>query len=296
MLRLAVASSLALLVCGVVVAAPVAPVGAPVPAWTPKSFTVQVSGTGRPIIFIPGLTCDGSVWDATVAHFGGHVQAHVLSLAGFGATPPIAQPMLPTAHDEIIEYIKQNHLDHPIIVGHSLGAYLAFWVAETAPDQIGGLVAVDGAPFFPALFDVHATVESSRSAAKAMSDRMAALTGADFKAAISRFFNGMVADAKARDRIDAIGGKSDPRTTGDAMFYLFTHDLRPDVANISVPTLVLAADTGGDIPLPKLHATWEAQLGKIPHHEVVVVGKSRHFVMLDQPVAFDAALDKFLAR
>src|SRR5205809_1000053 len=72
-------------------------------AWTPTSFTVKVSGHGRPVIFIPGLTCDGSVWDETVAHLGGKVEAHVLSLAGFGGTPPIDQPLLPTVRDELVQ-------------------------------------------------------------------------------------------------------------------------------------------------------------------------------------------------
>src|SRR5439155_18110270 len=100
-------------------------------------------------IFIPGLTCDGHVWDATLAHLGGKVQAHVVSLAGFAGAAPITKPLLPTVRDELVEYIRTNHLDHPILVGHSLGGFITFWVAETAPDLVGGGVAVDGAPFLP---------------------------------------------------------------------------------------------------------------------------------------------------
>jgi pimeloyl-ACP methyl ester carboxylesterase len=32
----------------------------------PTAFQVRVTGQGRPVIFIPGFTCPGSVWDATV--------------------------------------------------------------------------------------------------------------------------------------------------------------------------------------------------------------------------------------
>lgn len=45
----------------------------------PTSFGVAVSGHGRPIIFLPGIGCPGSVWDDTVAHFGGSIEAHVVS-------------------------------------------------------------------------------------------------------------------------------------------------------------------------------------------------------------------------
>src|SRR5689334_10105123 len=94
-----------LIACGSTAApaphAPPAPAPA-APTFTPTSFTVQVSGAGRPVIFIPGLACDGHVWDDTIAHLGGKVQAHVLSLHGFTGSPPIAQPLLPTVHDELV--------------------------------------------------------------------------------------------------------------------------------------------------------------------------------------------------
>ncbi len=34
-----------------------------------RSFDVEVSGKGKPIIFIPGLSSAGSTWDDTVKHY-----------------------------------------------------------------------------------------------------------------------------------------------------------------------------------------------------------------------------------
>lgn len=48
------------------------------------TFEVTVTGHGRPVILLPGLTCPGAVWDATVARYRGQYQCHVVSLAGFG--------------------------------------------------------------------------------------------------------------------------------------------------------------------------------------------------------------------
>src|SRR3954465_8013399 len=93
---------------------PAPPVEAPAPH---PAFSVKVTGTGRPVVFIPGLASAGSVWDGTVAHLGGKVQAHVATLAGFAGEPPIAAPFLPAVHDQLAAYI--HHLDHPIVVGHS---------------------------------------------------------------------------------------------------------------------------------------------------------------------------------
>jgi pimeloyl-ACP methyl ester carboxylesterase len=280
--------------CGSSSPAPVSSTSSAAAAYTPTSFTAQVTGSGRPVVFIPGLTCDGHVWDATVAHLGGKVQAHVLSLAGFAGNPPIDRPLLPTVHDEIVEYIRKNHLERPILVGHSLGGFMTFWVAETDPDLLAGAVAVDGAPFFGSLMDPKATVESSTEGAKAMRDRM---TGSpeQFAAGIHAFSGSMMNDpAKNAALIDS-WAKSDPKTTGEAMFFLMQTDLRPELAKIKAPVLTIVADGNGQIPRDALDASWHAEIDAVPHHELVVIEHSKHFVMLDQADAFYVALDKFLA-
>src|SRR5258706_16423990 len=49
----------------------------------PTSFTVDVQGKGRPVIFIPGLGCPRAMWKDVIAKLGDGVQAHVLTLPGF---------------------------------------------------------------------------------------------------------------------------------------------------------------------------------------------------------------------
>lgn len=263
-------------------------------AATPTSFRVTVTGKGRPVIFIPGLTCDEHVWDATVAHLGGNVEAHVLSLAGFSGTPAIDKPLLPTVHDELIAYIKDHHLDHPLIVGHSLGGFMTYWIAATAPDLIAGGVAVDGAPFLPALMNPAATVETSGKAAAMMRDHMVGKPD-EFAASVKQFYGGMILDPAKHAALIEASAKSDPKATGDAMYFLMQTDLRPEVAKIKVPIVVVAADGNGEIPRDVLEKTWHAQIDAIPTHELVVIDHSKHFVMLDQPDAFYATLDAFLA-
>jgi N-formylmaleamate deformylase len=293
-MRVLIFSLLAVAACSGSPAAPTKPttMGS---TWQPTSFSVEVSGAGRPVIFIPGLTCDGHVWDGTVAHLGGKVQAHVISLRGFAGNPPIQQDLLPTVHEELVTYIRENHLEKPIIVGHSLGGFMTYWVAETAPDLIAGGVAVDGAPFFSALMDPKATAESAKPGAVAMRDRMAA-TPDQFKAGVKMFMGAMMREPdKHADLVEA-STKSDPKTSADAMYFLMTTDMRPDLAKIKAPILVIAADADGQMPRDAIEATWNAQLQAIPSHELIVVEHSKHFVMQDQPDVFYATLDAYLAK
>jgi pimeloyl-ACP methyl ester carboxylesterase len=261
----------------------------------PTSFSVEVSGSGHPVIFIPGLTCDGHVWDATVAHLGGKVQAHVITLAGFAGKPPIDKPLLPTVKDELVEYIKANHLDHPTLVGHSLGGFMTFWIAESAPDLIDRGIAVDGAPFLPGLIDPNATVESTTANAKVLTDQMRG-DPQKFAGGIHAFMGSMMHDPTKYAAVVDASAKSDPTTTADAMFFLFQTDLRPDLGKITAPMVAIVADNDGQVPREALEATWHAQIDKVAHHELVVIEHAKHFVMLDQPDAFQAALDKVLAQ
>jgi N-formylmaleamate deformylase len=112
----------------------------------PRSFRASVTGTGRPVIMISDLQAAGSVWDETVAHLGPRVQAHTLNIAGFAGNTPIDAPLLRTLHAELAQYIQMEQLHKPILIGHMFGASVAFWLAMTHPDLVGGVIAIDGPP------------------------------------------------------------------------------------------------------------------------------------------------------
>ena len=114
----------------------------PVRAFEPTAFAVEVSGTGRPILLIPGLGCPGSIWQDTVAHLAPGAQTHVLTLSGFAGRPPIDKPLIATARAELATYIRDRHLEHPVVIGHSLGGFLAYWIATTGPTRSGSVAAI----------------------------------------------------------------------------------------------------------------------------------------------------------
>src|SRR5205823_3179718 len=84
-----------------------------------KPFFVQVTGKGKPMLLIPGLTCGGGVWKTTVEHFQDRYECHVLTLAGFAGEPAIGAPMLETVRKAVAAYLREKKLNHAVIVGHS---------------------------------------------------------------------------------------------------------------------------------------------------------------------------------
>ena len=262
---------------------------------SPAAFSVKVTGTGRPMILIPGLSCGGDVWDGTVDHFKDHYECHVLTLAGFAGQPTINAPFLEQVRAAILKYISDKKLDHPIIIGHSLGGFMAFWVASTAPRQVGPVIAVDGLPFLPALFNPNATPATVKPMAEQLRSSLIAQTADEFAASNRKSLVTMITDPKNVDFVDASAKKSDPKAIGEAFYELMTTDLRPRVKAIQSPVLLIGATASvADDQRPAIETIYRQQVSTIPNHKVVFAPKARHFIQLDEPQFFYAQVESFL--
>jgi N-formylmaleamate deformylase len=260
------------------------------------SFSVTRVGHGRPMILIPGLLSSGDVWSGTVEHFKDRYECHVLTLAGFAGQPAVPAPFYTTVRDEVLRYIAEKKLDRPVIVGHSLGGFLAFWIAATAPDKVGPVVAVDGVPFLSALNDPSATAEAGRAAAEPIRKLYGSLTREQLAAQSGMALSGMITDPKNVEAAKAWSATSDPATAGEAIYELMSTDLRETVGAIRTPVLLIAAAgfAPDDAARQKTLAAYEAQVAKVSHHKVVLAEKARHFVMLDDPGFLFSTMDVFL--
>lgn len=263
-------------------------------AAAPRAFSVEVSGHGAPIVLIPGLSCGGDVWRATVDHYRAGHELHVLTLAGFAGQPAIAPPMLDQVRSELAAYLRAHHLVRPVIIGHSLGGFVALWLAATEPALVGGVVVVDAVPFLPALMQPGATLAQVRPQADAMRTMLSALAPAQFAAQNRQSLAMMITDPRNVDAVAAHSQRSDPKAVAEAMYEVMTIDLRPLVARVRAPTLVLAAGAGQ--PAAEVRTAYDAQYRDLAGHTLVVVDKARHFIMLDEPQRFFAAVDAFLAQ
>jgi N-formylmaleamate deformylase len=124
-----------------------------------NAFKVEVSGKGKPVILIPGYSCSGEVWNETVAHLKDRYECHVITIAGYAGVPKLDTPILKTVRNELINYVKTNKLNKPMLIGHSLGAFMSLWVSSVEPDLFGKIICVDGLPFVSAMQDTTANAE-----------------------------------------------------------------------------------------------------------------------------------------
>ena len=208
--------------------------------------------------------------------------------------PSIDSPGLKKVRDAIILYVKQQHLNKPIVIGHSLGSFMGLWINSTAPELFGKLICVDGMPFYSALNDPNANADSlknnpslNEAVVVKSFDRQDAPGFIDMAAKALAW---QVADTARARQIAIWQYHSNKRTLGITLIELATTDLRKNIATITAPVLVL-----GSIYFTK-EKSYELigqQFKNLPS-ATIHVSDSKHFIMYDQPEWFYNEIDTFL--
>ena len=264
----------------------------------PSAFQVKVSGTGAPLILIPGLASSGEVWDGTVAHYcgAGKYQCHVLTLAGFAGVPAIEGQLLPAVEQQLSDYISTQQFKKPIVIGHSLGGFIGLKLASDHPEQVGRLIIVDSLPALGATQMPSATSAQLKEMGEGMRTRMMTQDAATVSAGQMQMLRTMVTKQEDIDRIAAWGKRSDRVTVINAMADMMSEDLRQDVSRIKAPTLVLGSwiaykDYG---IRPVFEQVYKTQYQQLAGAKVELSDNARHFIMYDDPAWMYDRIDQFL--
>ena len=107
----------------------------------------------------------------------------------------------------------------------------------------------------------------------------------------------MIIDPRRVDEVAESAGRSDPAAVGEAVYELMVTDIRPTLAAIRTPVLMIAAAeyAKDEATRAQVRERYERQIEAVPDHRVVLATAARHFVMLDDPEFLFAQLDRFLA-
>lgn len=268
---------------------------------------VQRFGSGEPaLILIPGLAGGSWEWDDAIRWFSPTHAIYAVTLPGFDGTKPVAAPLLDKVDASLVQIIKSEHLVRPVIIGHSLGGFIAFRFAEKHSDTVRGIVSVDGLPVFPPVSQMGAD-ERAAAAHKAAAS-LRTLTAEQFAKQQQTAIASMVSDSVRAAQVARLTAKSDPVATADFLEEDMKSDLRPTLNKDTVPTLVLApvpSKAGPEYPpfmqtmTPKeLSAAvvqfYEGLVTGAPHVTVKPIANSLHYATIDQPQAVNDAIAYFL--
>lgn len=261
--------------------------------------SVQVIGKGSPVILIPGLSSPRAVWDGVAPELARAHTVYLVQVNGFGGEAPganLADGVIPGIVADLHKLIAEKKIGGAAVVGHSMGGLVALMLARAHPGDVGKALIVDALPFVGSAFFPGSTVDSVKPQAEAMRAQMTSLYGKPFPEAVGQAIarqNALKPESQAQ--VAAWSAKADMRVSGQALYEDLQTDLRPDLAGIAAPVTVLVpwtAARGGEGPVLDLY---KREYAGAPKVSVKGVAESGHFIMLDQPAAFQAALTAFLA-
>lgn len=261
-----------------------------------ERFTATVTGQGPDVILIPGLASSGAVWDTTVKQLSPTHRVHVLQVNGFAGTPAG-----PNAEGAVIEPLAAEiaayagKLDHPAIIGHSIGGLMALKIAAAKPDAIGRVMIVDALPFYSLLYGSTATAATAAPFAEQARTQILSMSDSDFAEGQTQTMKMMTLTEGARPTLADWSIRSDRRVMAQAMHDIMIDDARPQLAAIKTPVTVLFAwdDTMGQ-PQAMADDLYRGAYQGLAAAKLLRMDGSYHFIMLDQPEAFAKAVTAFL--
>ena len=259
-----------------------------------QSHAIRVTraGTGDPVIYLPGFTTPGSVWNETVKNVKGKFQSHLVSYAGFNGIAAIEMPWYPTIKQELLDYIEKEKLSNIRIIGHSMGGNLAVDIAAEISDKVNSIVLVDAIPCMRELMMPGVKAEQIQYKSP-YNDQMLAMTDESFRQTARMMTEGMTNVVSKKDTLLHWSLTADRKTYVYGFTDLLKLDLRPALTRITAPVLILGA------PFPDKQivlSNFEKQYANLSNKSIAIADASRHFIMFDQPEWFYEKVNTFFSK
>jgi 3-oxoadipate enol-lactonase len=251
------------------------------------TLAVEVRGHGPAVLFIHGYPVDHSIWTHQLATLDGWSRI-APDLRGMGQSdaPDLGYSMETYAAD-LAALLDLLGMEQAVLVGHSMGGYIAFEFLRRWRNRVRGLVLVDSraesdTPEGKRNRDSAATLAREQGAeaiAEAMLGRiLGPTTQADAPATVDRVRALMAASPVA----GLVGALAAMRERSDSTALL------PELDGL--PTLVIVGDEDELTPPTQARAMADA----IPGASLVVIRTAGHLPTVERPVETTDAIVAFL--
>lgn len=99
------------------------------------------------IIFLPGLTADHTLFDPQMAYFSGRARCLVWDAPAHGESRPYPLDFTMDDYANLLhDILETEEIAHPVLIGQSLGGYVAQAFMDLHPGRACGFISIDSAP------------------------------------------------------------------------------------------------------------------------------------------------------
>lgn len=239
----------------------------------------QEQGKGKDaVIFIHGWTCNSEFWNGQMSAFPDK-RLIAIDLPGHGkSNKPKVDYTMDYFAKAIDAVMKKAGVKRAVLVGHSIGTPVIRQFYRLFPEKVAALVIVDGAlrPF----------------ASKAQIDQFTAPMKADYKANSPAFVEGMLGNVKNEDvkNLMRISFAATPDYVALSAMDAMGDETLYKTDAINVPVLAILADSS----FGRQKDIEQFLRSMIPNLDYRMWQGASHFLMMENPPAFNQALKFFL--
>jgi 3-oxoadipate enol-lactonase len=244
-------------------------------------------GLGLPLVFVHGFPLSRGAWQKQIEAFRSTWRVIAPDLRGFGLsdTQPGSTTMAQYASD-VHALLRQLTTGPVVLIGHSMGGYVALAFARQFPDMLCGLVLV-GTKAGPDTTEGAAGRRATAGKVKAEGVQAVVESMAPRMLAAGNH------DARMLEQVRGLMIRSTPAGVIGALLGMAERpDATATLAQVAVPTLVITGAEDTLVPPAEsetlARAIRGAQLSLIPH--------AGHLVAFEQPDEFNRVLREWLSR
>ncbi len=243
-------------------------------------------GSGLPVVFLHAFPLNRTMWDPQVGALVAECRCIPIDFRGFGDSAPAAPYTMDRYADDVAGVLDTLQIERAVIVGLSMGGYVAFALWRRHRERVRAFVladtratpdTVEAAERRRELIDV-AETQGSTAVANMQIAGLVGKTTRDKRPDIYDATHRMMAQTAPEGIIGAL----------EAM--IERPDSTPTCATIDAPTLVVVGEEDVLTPPKEARALHQA----IAASRLEVLREAGHLSSLERPAAFNTVVSEFL--
>jgi len=243
-------------------------------------YAVTFGSSTRTLLALGGWVGSWELWTNPFTHLSQTWRAAAYDHRGTGATVALTESItVQRMVDDVFAVLDALHIEQCVLAAESAGTVVALMAVLQHPERFNGLVLVDGVYYRPAPDGVDPFVIGLQQ---------------DFEGTIRRFVDNCVTPSTG-EAVRRWGRQIMMRSPQAAAVQLyecvFGIDLRPQLAHILLPTLIIHGEDDQIVPL--VSSQWLAT--QIPNAHLHIVKDAGHVPTVTHPEEVAEAINQYFA-
>lgn len=228
-------------------------------------------GSGKPLIFLHGYPLNRTIWYPVVPLMEKYARLILPDLRGHGASPaPKGVYRMDTLASDVAHLMDRLEIKQAILVGHSMGGYVALAFARGYPSRVGGLALVASHCFAD---------EPEKKKARLENAERVERTG-DIEFIVENMSPNLIDDLCWQDKLRPLMASTSPTGVAGVLRGMAEREDSCQVlAELEMPMAIIAGEQDAFIPLQRA----EEMAHKMKKPWLEVMQGCRHMPMLEAP-------------